>query len=180
MNEIMQDLYRVTGEYNRKRIIQCITYNLGFRFMFFWRKAKSSSGLLRKVYCKLLWNLEKRTGIEIPLSADISGGLQMIHPYNITINSNAVIGKNCVLLKGCTIGNVKRGKNVGAPVIGDDFYLGLNSTVVGGIKIGDDVLVAANTYVNFDVPSHSIVIGSPGVVHHKDFATKEYINNRIE
>lgn len=180
MNEIMQDLYRITGEYNKKRIIRCIKYDLGFRFMYFWRKAKSNSGLRRKVYSKLLQYLEKQTGIEIPLSVDIGGGLQMIHPYNITINSNAIIGKNCVLLKGCTIGNVKCGKRVGVPVIGDDFYLGLNSTVVGGIKIGDDVLVAANTYVNFNVPSHSIVIGSPGFIHHKDFATKEYINNRVE
>ena len=180
MNEMLQDLYRITGEYNSKRILRCIKYDLGFRFMYFWRKAKSTGGLRKKIYCKLLWNLEKKTGIEIPLSANIGGGLQMIHPHNITVNSKATIGKNCVLLKGCTIGNVKSGKHLGAPVIGNDFYCGLNSTVVGGIKIGDDVLVAANTYVNFDVPSHSIVIGSPGVIHHKDYATKEYISNRIE
>jgi len=118
MNEIMQDLYRITGEYNKKRIISCMKYNLGFRFMYFWRKSKNNSGLRRKIYSKLLWNLEKRTGIEIPLSVNIGSGLQLIHPYNITINSNASLGKNCVLLKGCTIGNVKRGKIVGAPVIG--------------------------------------------------------------
>ncbi|SFI12749.1 transferase hexapeptide (six repeat-containing protein) [Selenomonas ruminantium] len=103
----------------------------------------------------------------------------MIHPYNITINSQVIAGKNLTLLKGCTIGNIK-GDNGGAPIIGNDVYIGLNSTVIGNIKIGNDVLIAANSFVNFDVPDHSIVIGNPGVVHRKDRATELYITNRIK
>lgn len=103
----------------------------------------------------------------------------MIHPYNITINSQVTAGKNLTLLKGCTIGNIK-GNNGGAPTIGDDVYIGLNSTVIGNITIGDDVLIAANSFVNFDVPSHSVVLGNPGIVHSKYGATALYINNRIE
>ena len=81
-------------------------------------------------------------------------------------------------MKGCTIGNVKKADGAKAPVIGNRVYIGLNSSVVGGIHIGDDVLIAANTFVNFDVPSHSVVIGSPGVIHHKEDATKYYIKNQ--
>jgi serine O-acetyltransferase len=47
--------------------------------------------------------------------------------------------------------------------------------VVGKITIGDDVLIAPNTFVNFDVPSHSVVVGSPGVIHHRDFATEGHL-----
>ena len=50
-----------------------------------------------------------------------------------------------------------------------------NSTVVGKIKIGNDVLIAPNTFVNFDVPDHSIVIGNPARVIHRDNATFGHI-----
>ena len=53
----------------------------------------------------------------------------------------------------------------------------MNATIVGKVVIGDDVLIAPNAFVNCDVPSHSIVIGNPSQIHHKDFATQGYINN---
>lgn len=56
--------------------------------------------------------------------------------------------------------------------------MGINSTVVGAITIGDDVLIAPNTYVNCDIPSHSIVFGNPCVIKHKDNAMEGYINRK--
>lgn len=64
-------------------------------------------------------------------------------------------------------------------VLGDCVWLGVNSTIVGGVRLGNDVLVAPNTYVNCDVPSHSIVIGHPCKIISRDGATDEYINNRV-
>lgn len=49
--------------------------------------------------------------------------------------------------------------------------------MVGKINIGDDVLIAPNAFVNFDVPSHSIVIGNPGTIIIRENATESYINN---
>jgi serine O-acetyltransferase len=54
-----------------------------------------------------------------------------------------------------------------------------NAFVCGNITIGDDVLIAANAFVNFDVPDHSIVIGNPAKIIHKDNATESYIDNRV-
>lgn len=179
MKQIEQDLYRVIGTKSKKRMLRALKYDFGFRFMFFWRFAKKTNGLSSKICKKILWNIEKTTGIEIPITVQIGEGCRLLHPHNITINENAVIGRNAVLLKGATIGQIKRGKKSGVPKIGDDFYLGLNATVVGGITIGNDVLIAANTFVDFDVPSHSVVIGNPGVIHYKEGATKDYITNRI-
>ncbi len=59
--------------------------------------------------------------------------------------------------------------------MGNNGCIRANSTVVGKITIGDDVLIAPNTFVNFDVPSHSVVVGSPGVIHHRDFATEGHL-----
>ena len=57
--------------------------------------------------------------------------------------------------------------------------VGINSTIVGNIKIGNNVLIAPNAVVNFDVPDNSVVIGNPGVIHHKENATEGYIAFRV-
>lgn len=74
--------------------------------------------------------------------------------------------------------NIYEKKN-GCPVICDEVWIGANSVIVGKIKIGKNVLIAPNAYVNFDVPENSIVIGNPGVIHHTEEATKGYIRNKI-
>lgn len=97
------------------------------------------------------------------------------HPYNITVGSGVVIGDCCSLHKGCTIGSENRGKRCGAPVLGNRVYVGINATIIGNIKIGNDVMIAPNSFVNFDVPDHSVVLGNPGTIHHKENATEGYI-----
>ena len=62
------------------------------------------------------------------------------------------------------------------PTIGNRVYIGINSTVIGNITIGEDVMIAPNTFVNQDIPPHSIVVGNPAVIHHKEYATDGYIN----
>lgn len=52
--------------------------------------------------------------------------------------------------------------------------------VCGKIKIGNDVLIAPNAYVNFDVPDHSVVIGNPGEIFSRLNATEGYITNKVE
>lgn len=95
------------------------------------------------------------------------------------MNPDAVIGRNCNIHKGVTIGQENRGKRKGAPALGDCVWLGVNSTVVGAVTIGDDVLIAPNSYVNCDVPSHSIVIGNPCRIIPRDNATEGYVNKRV-
>lgn len=90
-----------------------------------------------------------------------------------------VIGKNCNIHKGVTIGQENRGKRKGTPVIGNNVWIGVNSTIVGGITIGDDVLIAPNTFVNQSVPDHSVVFGNPCIIKHRDQATEGYINRIV-
>lgn len=71
------------------------------------------------------------------------------------------------------------GGRQGAPVIGNEVWIGINAIIVGKITIGDDVLIAPNSYVNCDVPSHSIAIGNPCIIKHRENATEGYINRRV-
>ncbi len=120
-----------------------------------------------------------RYGLEISPEVNIGGGLYLGHAFNITINSKTVIGSNCNIHKGVTIGQENRGIRKGAPTIGDCVWIGVNSTIVGRITIGNDVLIAPNSYVNCDVPSHSIVFGNPCIIKHRENATEGYINNKV-
>lgn len=106
----------------------------------------------------------------------IGDGVLLCHPYNITINPTAIIGREATIFKGTTVGSIRSGKKKGTPKIGDRVTLCSNCLVCGNISIGNDVLIAGNTFVNFDVPSHSIVIGNPGIIKSKEHASADYID----
>ena len=148
------------------------------KFLYFFRKTQFEKFRLLRLYYRLRFKmLKQKRGIEIPSDAKIGKGLYLGHAYNITIKSNAVIGENCNIHKGVTIGQENRGRRKGAPIIGNQVWIGINATIVGKVKIGDDVLIAPNSYVNCDVPDHTVVIGNPCILHHRDNATEGYINN---
>lgn len=62
------------------------------------------------------------------------------------------------------------------PKIGSMVSVGINSTVVGNITIGDDVMIAPNSFINIDISDHSVVIGNPARIYPKEYATKNYVN----
>lgn len=141
----------------------------------FWGRIASSNSIVLSKLGKIVYkHYENKYGLEITFK-NIGGGLLLLHPYNITVNSRAILGHNVTLFKGCTIGSVRSGKREGVPIIGDRVTLCVNSTVVGNVKIGNDVLIAANAMVDFDVPDHSLVFGNPGQVKHKENASKDYL-----
>ena len=149
-------------------------------FIKVFRKAQfCKNSLIKKFYRFLLYKYCEKRGLKISWRTKIGKGFYVGHPYAITINENAVIGENVNIHKGATIGQQNRGSKKGVPEIGNCVWIGINAVIVGNIKIGDDVLIAPNAYVNFDVPSHSIVVGNPGKVISRENATEEYINNKI-
>ena len=169
------DYYRMTGKKDRKTLLIDFLFRHNVRWAFYYRRFHSGHR-----FAKLgLYLLSKKHGIEVSNKAQIGKGIYLGHPYNITIGADVVIGENVNLHKGCTIGNIMAGKRAGSPVIGNCVSVGINASVVGGIRIGDDVIIAPNAFVNFDVPSHSVVIGNPGEIHHKPDATKNYILCRV-
>ncbi len=151
------------------------------RFLWFLRTVQNTRISVVKMFCNqvLMRHYLLKYGLEISSQTKIGGGLYLGHAFNITINPKAVIGCNCNIHKGVTIGQENRGKRKGVPTIGDCVWIGINATIVGNITIGDDVLIAPNSYVNCDVPSHSIVFGNPCIIKHRDNATEGYINNKV-
>jgi serine O-acetyltransferase len=151
------------------------------KFHYYFRKIQTTKNKFLRLYYRFQCRRIKLSrGLEIAATTDIGAGLYLGHAYHITINPSAKLGKNVNLHKGVTIGQENRGIRKGVPTIGNNVWIGVNSTVVGKITIGDDVLIAPNTYVNCDIPSHSIVLGNPCVIKPRDWATKDYINYTID
>lgn len=148
------------------------------KLSYYHRKCQTCNNpLLRVIYRLRFKQIRIKNGIEISYDSKIGKGLKLVHPYNITINSMAVIGDNVTLFKGVTIGQEFRGSRAGTPTIGNCVWIGPNATVVGKITIGNDVLIAPNAFVNCDIPDHSIVIGNPCIIKNQDHATKDYIKH---
>ena len=115
------------------------------------------------------------TGIQIPSATKIGSGLKIGHWGTIVVNPGAKIGRNFGIAHGCLIGN-SQGKNQGVPTIGNNVSMGANSMILGGVMIGNNVLIAPGAFVNFDVPENSIVIGNPGKIIPRDYSpTAKYM-----
>ena len=71
-------------------------------------------------------------------------------------------------------------KNKGAPKIGNGVFIGANAAVIGNCNIGDDCFIVPNSYINFDVPPNSIVIGNPVEIIQSKDATSNYRDNFIK
>ncbi len=88
----------------------------------------------------------------------------MLHFGNVVVHPKTVIGDNCNIAEGVLIGESFIHGVAGVPTIGNDCCLFANSIVVGGINLGNNVLVAPGAFVNFDVPDNCIVMGNPGKI----------------
>ena len=97
------------------------------RFMFWGRVEQTSSSKICKRFVKMILHKYRRKyGLEINFN-NVGEGLRLIHPWNITMNANAVLGSNVTLYKGCTIGEITEGRRKGNPVIENGVIVYANS-----------------------------------------------------
>ncbi len=120
-------------------------------------------GLWRKVQEQVYWLAyrftETLTGIGIPKSVRVGPGLKIWHFGNIFVHGDSVIGANCTLRQGVTIGNRVEGGP--APVLGDDVELGAYAQILGGVRVGRGAKVGAMSVVLVDVPDGATAVGIP-------------------
>jgi serine O-acetyltransferase len=99
-------------------------------------------------------------GVDILPQAEIGGGCVLVHALGIVIGGRSVIGEDCVLLHGVTLGEVRFEEDT-CPRVGDRVVIGAGATLLGGITIGDDAKIAAGAVVLDDVPPGHVAVGVP-------------------
>lgn len=103
-----------------------------------------------------LYRLSVRMGYSIPLNV-FEEGLSIAHRGTIIVNGNALIGKNCRIQDGVTIGATNGSRN--APQIGNNVFIGSGAKIIGDIKIADDVAIGAQALVVKSILESGITVG---------------------
>ncbi len=178
-NVFLKDLYRYYGT-KGESFAQRVLRPIELRYIALFRKANACKwGPLKLYYTVRLKRMSYKTQIQIPARTQIGEGFYIGHTGRVIIHPEAQIGKNVNVGTGVTIGYENRGKRKGAPTLAGECWIGTNAVVVGKVHVGKDVMIAPLSFVNFDVPDHSIVIGNPAKIIYKENATEDYLQNKV-
>ncbi len=103
----------------------------------------------------------RKTNIEIHPGAQIGRRFFIDHGTGVVIGETAVIGDDCTIYQGVTLGGT--GKDVGKrhPTLGNNVLIGCGAKVLGPFKIGDNSNVAAGSVVLSEIPENCTAVGSP-------------------
>lgn len=104
------------------------------------------------------------TGIEIHPGAQIGKGLMIDHGTGVVIGETTIIGDDCTLYQGVTLGGT--GKDVGKrhPTLGNNVMVGSGAKVLGPFKVGDNSKIASNAVVLTEIPPNCTAVGVPARV----------------
>lgn len=102
------------------------------------------------------------TGIEIHPGAVIGDGVFIDHGMGVVIGETTVIGDNCTIYQGVTLGGTGKDKGKRHPTIGNNVVIGSGAKVLGPFTVGDNSKIAANAVVLSEVPPNCTVVGVPG------------------
>lgn len=123
----------------------------------------------------------RRTGIEIHPGATIGKGLFIDHGNGVIIGETTIIGDNCTLYQGVTLGGTGKEQGKRHPTLGNNVMVSAGAKVLGSFKIGDNSKIGAGSVVLHEVPPNSTVVGVPGrVVRRYDEALPQVDLNQVD
>lgn len=102
-------------------------------------------------------------GVDINPAARIGHGLMLDHATGFVVGETAVVGNDCSILQGVTLGGTGKSDEDRHPKIGHKVLIGANASVLGNIVIGDMAKIAAGSVVLKPVASQCVVAGVPAV-----------------
>ncbi|MCL4215503.1 MAG: serine acetyltransferase [Candidatus Hydrogenedentes bacterium] len=107
-------------------------------------------------------------GIELPYSAKVGRRVVIEHQGAIVIHGASVIGDECIIRQGVTLGNKRIDRPDEAPVLGARVNVGAGAKILGAVTIGDDAQIGANAVVLIDVPAGASALGVPATIRTAD------------
>src|ERR1700723_1904782 len=108
------------------------------------------------------------TGIEIHPGAEIGHRLFIDHGMGTVIGETAIVGDDCTLYQGVTLGGTGKEKGKRHPTLGNNISIGSGAKLLGNITVGDNCRVGAGSVVLRSVPANSTIVGVPGHIVLRD------------
>lgn len=96
---------------------------------------------------------------------EIGGGWVLMHGFGVVLNGGTIIGKNCTMYHGVTIGTIDMKTS---PLIGDNVLIGAGAKVLGNVKVGNLVKIGAGAVVVDDIPDGCTVVGTKATIVRTD------------
>jgi serine acetyltransferase len=154
-----EDYHRHQRDLSRPGLRALLVYRFGV-----WRM-RCRFAPLRFVYSffyrRLFHHVRNHYGIELPFSAQVGRRLTIEHQGGIVVHGSCVIGNDCYIRQGVTLGNKRLDEPFAAPRLGDRVNVGAGAKVLGGVRIGDGAAIGANAVVTKDVDSDAVMVGIP-------------------
>jgi serine O-acetyltransferase len=178
---IVSDLWRHNGRGGVGDFWRLFLSTPGFRYtvllrLYAWSRETRWCALgARQSIVLLLHHYAIRFGIDISRDTRIGSGFYIGHFGGICVNQGVVIGDNCNISQGVTLGQANRGERVGCPVIGNNVYIAPGAKIIGRIRVGDGAAIGANAVVINDVAPHTTVGGIPARAI-SDQGSEGYVN----
>lgn len=155
-----------------RNVLNVIINYPGVHAMFFYR---INHFLWKTCHLKLIARFLSQlcrlfTGIEIHPGATIGKRLFIDHGMGVVIGETTIIGNDCVLYQGVTLGGVGTGEHTCKrhPTLKDNVMVSTGAKVIGDVTIGDNTIIGAQTVVLTDVPPNCTVVGIPACIVKED------------
>lgn len=137
----------------------------GFKAVRAYRRAHKQ--YLKGHFFRARWISERakrRTGIEIHPGATIGKGLFIDHGTGVVIGETAIIGDNCVIYQGVTLGGTGKDTGKRHPTLGNNVMVGAGAKILGPFRVGNNVKIAAGAVVLNEIPDNATAVGVPARV----------------
>ena len=108
------------------------------------------------------------TGVEIHPAAQIGKHFFIDHAMGVVIGETAIVGDNCVLYQGVTLGGTGNETGKRHPTLGNNVIVGVGAAVLGNITVGDNSKIGGGAVAVKDVPPNCTVVGIPGRIVKRD------------
>jgi len=145
-----------------RRYLEPLFFFKGFVALETYRFANRLWQSGRKDFALYLQSQSSRVfAVDIHPAARMGKGIMLDHATGIVIGETAVVGDNCSMLHGVTLGGTGNERDDRHPKIGCSVMMGSGAKILGNIHIGDCVRVAAGSVVVQDVPPRRTVAGVP-------------------
>ena len=120
------------------------------------------------------------TGIEIHPGAQIGRRFFIDHGMGVVIGETAIIGDDCTLYHGVTLGGTTWKKGKRHPTLKNNVVIGAGAKVLGPITLGNNSKVGSNAVVVTDIPNDSTAVGIPAKIIESGEKVKKFSAYAVE
>jgi serine O-acetyltransferase len=171
---VREDLKAHRGEWTRPGFQALLVYRFGV-----WRTSIHSK-LWRAPFTlssRALFTVVRNFyGIELPFGARIGRRVVFEHQGGIVVHGKAVIGDDCIIRQGVTLGIRRIDSPTEAPILGRGVNVGAGAKILGHVYVGDHAEIGANAVVLEDVPAATLAVGVPARLVPRAHRTSDDLN----